>query len=219
MIKFSIIQQGQIEITPNEGMKECRPTSSLLESEDFRVVIDTSHPKEDRREYIEAMMRLGVSPEDVDAVIFTHLHPDHFGHKDLFTHAVFIFHRDEKFGPFWFKEDKKLMLVSHVLLGLSSKGIRRPAYISDEPDLSNLENEIYIRHIPGHTPGSMAIFATIDKTVYSWVGDTFLNREYFDRREPPHCSWEQNRIYKHMDYIETHADVIVPGHGSPFRIK
>ncbi|MCP4600423.1 MAG: MBL fold metallo-hydrolase [Proteobacteria bacterium] len=219
MIKTNVIQQGRIEMTPDECVKECSPTSSLLELEDFKVVIDTMHPKEDKRKYIHAMLRLSASPVDVDVVIFTHLHPDHFGHKELFPNSVFVFHRDEKFGPLWFKEDDKVVLTGNALFNLGYQSAFSPEYIDYEPDLKNLENKIYIRHIPGHTPGSVAVFASINSAVHCWVGDTFLDEAYFNRRETPHCSWEEDRIYEHMDYIETHADVIVPGHGSAFRIE
>ena len=63
MLRFSIIQQGLIEISQKEGMKEYRPTSSLLSCGAFRAVIDTTHPKEDKREYIDAMMKLGPNLE------------------------------------------------------------------------------------------------------------------------------------------------------------
>jgi glyoxylase-like metal-dependent hydrolase (beta-lactamase superfamily II) len=200
-------------------MKEYRPTSSVLACGDFRVVIDTTHPKEDKREYLDAMMKLGVSPEEVGAVIFTHLHPDHWGHKDLFTNAVFIFHREERYGELWFKEDRRLPLNGDVLLELSPKGVRRPQYIENEPELRNLGNKVYIRHMPGHTPGSMAIFALIHRRVFSWAGDIFLNKDSFDHGEIPHCSWDRGRLGQHMDYIRTHADFIVPGHGAPFRVS
>jgi glyoxylase-like metal-dependent hydrolase (beta-lactamase superfamily II) len=217
VIRFSIIQQGLLEITRKEGMKKNLPTSSILACGDFKVVIDTTHPKEDEKEYIDAMMRLGVSPKEVDAVIFTHLHPDHWGHKDLFTNAVFIFHQDEKYGERWFKEDRRLALNGNVVLELSPEGIQSPQNVRNEPEFRNLGDKLYIRHMPGHTPGTVAIFALIHRKVLSWAGDIFLNENSFDRMEIPHCSWDQDRLFEHMDYIRTHADFIVPGHGAPFR--
>ena len=46
MLRFSLIQSGLIEISPEEGVKDSRPTSSMIECLDFRLVIDTEHPKE-----------------------------------------------------------------------------------------------------------------------------------------------------------------------------
>jgi glyoxylase-like metal-dependent hydrolase (beta-lactamase superfamily II) len=219
VIRFGIIQQGLIEVTQKEGMKEYRPSSSLLACGSFRIVIDTTHPKVDRREYVKAMMKLGVSPQEVGAVIFTHLHPDHWGHKDIFTNAVFLFHRDERFGELWFKEDRKVLVNGDAVIDLSPRGVHRPQYVVHEPELSNLGNKIYIRHMPGHTPGSVAIFAVINRKVFSWAGDIVLNEDYFDGGEIPHCSWAPDRLFEHLDYIRKHADFIVPGHGSPFRVS
>ena len=99
MVSFSLVQPGLIEITPEEGVKDSRPTCSLLVNDDFRVLIDLEHPKEDGTEFKDALGRLGLLTTKIDAVIFTHLHPDHIGHKDLFPHVTFVYHKDEKFIP------------------------------------------------------------------------------------------------------------------------
>lgn len=218
MLKFTLIQTGLIEITPEAGVKDSRPTSSLLEHGAFRAVIDTEHPKEDGTQYLAAFERLGLSPSDVDCVIFTHLHPDHFGHKDLFPKATFVFHQDERFG-FYFKNDRKIVLEGDTILDLSVAGLTRPEPVGPKSSLRDLGSKIYIRHAPGHTPGSTMIFASIGGLVHAFVGDTFLNRAYFEAWKPPGSSWDQDRIYAHMEYARSHADVIVPGHGAPWTVK
>jgi glyoxylase-like metal-dependent hydrolase (beta-lactamase superfamily II) len=217
-VRFELIQAGSIDITPEEGVKDSRPTSSLLEHEGFRVVIDTEHPKEDGLQYGAAFARLGLSPADVRCVIFTHLHPDHFGHKNLFPAATFVFHKDERMG-FYFKNDKRIVLHGSALLAPCPDALDRPEYIDANPDLGNLGDRIYVRHAPGHTPGSTMIFARIHQLIYAWVGDTFLNKTYFEQWQPPGSSWDQARIYEHMLYAREVADVIVPGHGPPFRTQ
>lgn len=215
MIRFSLIQKGLIEITPEEGIRDSRPTSSLLECNGFKAVIDTEHPKNDKGEFTAALRALGCTPEEIGCVILTHLHPDHFGHKDLFPSATFVFHRDEKFS-FYFARDRKLELNGDALLELTPRGIESPEYIGGEPDLAALGDRLYLRHIPGHTPGSLMILAEIDGLVHAWAGDTFLNRDYYERWHPPGSSWDQQRVYGHMEYVRDRADVIIPGHGAPF---
>jgi glyoxylase-like metal-dependent hydrolase (beta-lactamase superfamily II) len=119
----------------------------------------------------------------------------------------------------WFKEDRKVLLEGDVVVDLSPRGVCSPQKVGHEPELGNLGNKIYIRHMPGHTPGSVAIFAVINRKVFAWAGDIFLNEDYFDRGEIPHCSWAPDRLFEHMEYIKEHADFIVPGHGSPFRVS
>ena len=148
-------------------------------------------------------------------VLLTHLHPDHIGHKDLFPGALFMFHKDERLS-FYFKENKNFKLEGGVIFELLVDGVFR--YVDIVPDLHNLGNCIYVRHCPGHTKGSLVIFACIEGLVHAFVGGIFLNKSYYDRWEPPGMSWKQERIYEHMAFIKENADVIVPGHGTPFRI-
>jgi glyoxylase-like metal-dependent hydrolase (beta-lactamase superfamily II) len=217
VLRFDLIQPGRIEITPEEGVKDSRPTSSLLRYSDYKVVVDTEHPKEDGTEYAAACGHLGLSPAEVNCVIFTHLHPDHFGHKDLFRRATFIFHKDDRFG-FYFRSDLKIVLEGSALIDLSRGAGFQPVYIGCEPDLRTLGSRLYVRHSPGHTPGSLMIFAAIGGLVHAWVGDVFLNKTYFEEWKPPGSSWDQERIYEHMRYVRDRADVVIPGHGSPFTI-
>ncbi len=109
-----------------------------------------------------------------------------------------------------------IKLEGGVIFELSVDGVFR--YVDIVPDLHNLGNCIYVRHCPGHTKGSLVIFACIEGLVHAFVGGIFLNKSYYDRWEPPGMSWKQERIYEHMAFIKENADVIVPGHGTPFRI-
>jgi hypothetical protein len=46
-MRFPLIQLGLIDITPEEGVKRSRPTSSLIEEQGCRILVGTVHPKED----------------------------------------------------------------------------------------------------------------------------------------------------------------------------
>lgn len=48
-----------------------------------------------RRHVLAALRKCGVTPADVDTVLYTHLHNDHAGKCDLFPAATHIFQRDE----------------------------------------------------------------------------------------------------------------------------
>jgi len=209
------VQNGTFEMTPETGVTDNRPTSSLIRSEGLNVLIDLDHPIKESSDLVDALASLGVTPQQINVVLLTHLHPDHIGHKDLFPGALFMFHKDERLS-FYFKENRNLQLEGDVIFELSVDGVFR--YVDVVPDLHDLGNCIYIRHCPGHTKGSLVIFACIDGRVHAFVGGIFLNKAYYDRWEPPGMSWKQERIYEHMAFIKENADVIVPGHGTPFRI-
>jgi glyoxylase-like metal-dependent hydrolase (beta-lactamase superfamily II) len=220
-LRHQIVQRGTLEITAKAGMLDNRPTCSLLEFNDLindekkYILIDLDHPAKSHTDLINSLRVLGITPQQINLVILTHLHPDHIGHKDLFSHALFLFHKDEKLA-FYFKKNRTLKLEEDVIYDPKENTCSQ--YTDGPPDFKNLEDKIYIRHSPGHTKGSLVIFISIDKLVHAFAGDIFLNKEYYDNWEPPGMSWNQQRIYEHMSFIKEHADIIIPGHGAPFRI-
>jgi glyoxylase-like metal-dependent hydrolase (beta-lactamase superfamily II) len=71
------------------------------------IVVDTGfHPDVGERRGrtcicppVELLRRIGVEPESVETVIFTHLHYDHTGNVDVFTNAELVVQRSEL--EFW----------------------------------------------------------------------------------------------------------------------
>jgi len=196
-------------------MVENIPTCSLISNGDMKVLIDLDHPHNDRTNLVKRLANHGTLPDQINVVVLTHLHPDHIGSKDLFPDALFVFHQKEKM-TFYFNNNRTLKMSKNIVLNLSDK---KDLQISELlPDIKTLENQLYLRHCPGHTRGSLAIFTSINGLVYAFAGDIFLNRDYYKKWEPPGMSWDQNKIYEHMEFISKNADVIVPGHGKPFRV-
>jgi glyoxylase-like metal-dependent hydrolase (beta-lactamase superfamily II) len=218
MIDFRIVQEGSIEITREDGVKDSRPTCSLLSLNGFNVLIDLEHPKEDGREFQQALQSLGLAPEEIQGVIFTHLHPDHMGHKNLFGNARFLFQANEKLA-FYLRNDPIALLSGDALVEMTPQGFARPEEISWMPELHELGDRLFVHAAPGHTTGSQVVFACMENKVHAWAGDYFLRQDYYDRWEPPGSSWDQRMVLEQMKFIAEHADIIVPGHGAPFAPK
>lgn len=222
MLRIRIVQTGTMEVSPEEGTLDNRPTCSLIEftspdgAEKLNMLIDLDHPAKDSADLLAALGALGIIPQEINVVLLTHLHPDHIGHKDLFTNATFIFHQEEKLA-FYFKNHRTLKIDGDMIF--TPAGGALPLHNGHLPDLSKLGDNIYIRHVPGHTRGSLAIFARIYKFVYAFAGDIFLNKAYYDNWEPPAMSCDREKIFEHMDFIRNNSDVIVPGHGAPFKTR
>ncbi|MBN2401678.1 MAG: MBL fold metallo-hydrolase [Spirochaetes bacterium] len=209
---FKIVQPGLIEITKEEGVKDSRPSSSLIITNGCNILIDTEHPKEDGIAFEQAILRAGLLCDEIDYVIFTHLHPDHMGHKDKFNNATFIFQGSERLVSY-FRNDKKLILNGSCLLSFAKDSDPAVQYTSGFPEMALLGDSLYIHLLPGHTAGSVAIFAFIDKKVHVFAGDIFLNKDYFDRMEPPGSSWDPSMLPEQQLFIKKNADIIIPGHG------
>jgi glyoxylase-like metal-dependent hydrolase (beta-lactamase superfamily II) len=217
-ITLDVVRPGLIEITPDEGVKESWPSCTLIECPGFRVLVDLGHPKEDPEHLLSVLRLRGLEPGDIHAVLFTHLHPDHIGYKELFSHALFVFHEDERLA-FYFKADRTLRLGGSALLELCPEGFRRPRGSEEWPALRALGRHVYVRHFPGHTPGSLAVFACVGGRVHALAGDIILSREYHEHAIPPGSSWKPELIPEQMRLIAAHADVVVPGHGAPFECR
>lgn len=213
-MKFNIVKEGIIEISQEEGIKDSSPSSSLIQIGELNILVDTEHPKEDSENLLTAMAELGIKGEDVDVVLFTHLHPDHMGHKNEFPNALFVFHEAEKMA-FFFKNDKKLELQGSCLLSFHESDGPVIEYVSAAPDFKELNKKIYVHHVPGHTAGSLVYFFTLGGTIYALAGDTIMTGEYFEQMLPPGSSWKQELITAHMQFIKEHADIIIPGHDGP----
>jgi N-acyl homoserine lactone hydrolase len=217
-VALSVLRPGRIEISRERGVEESWPTCSLLECAGFRILVDLAHPGEGPERLLSALEVRGLEPAQVHAVLFTHLHPDHIGHKDLFPQALFVFHRDERLA-FYFRGDRTLQLEGSALLDLAPGDFSHPRPSEGWPSLRQLGRQVYVRHFPGHTPGSLVVFACVGGRVHALAGDIVLNREYHDQGIAPGSSWRPEVVTEQMHVVVRHADVVVPGHGAPFECR
>ena len=112
---------------------------------------------------LEKLRAEGVSPEDVDTVVFTHLHPDHTGWnvqgeadqlRLTFPRARHIAHRAdwETFQRPEVKEGFPFPYVDQIVTPLERLG----ALELNDGERA-LTEEMTILHTPGHTPGHQSV--------------------------------------------------------------
>ena len=120
---------------------------------------------------IGALEKEGLTPGDIDTVIYTHLHNDHAGNCDLFPEAEFIFQKDE-----W----------QNLLDPLPVQKLRRdydPDLIEELKSLKcnkidgdlRLCDGLDIYKTPGHTSGGQSVAVNTEKGVVVLVGDLFTS--------------------------------------------
>ena len=118
------------------------------------------------RQLPERLRAAGVSPEEVETVVFTHLHPDHVGwnlledggaYRPTFPRARYVAHRAD-----W--DTFRRPEVQQALEGIAGAYVAQtltPLESLGALDLADgersLSEEVTALHTPGHTPGSMSL--------------------------------------------------------------
>ncbi len=123
----------------------------------------------------------GVSPEDIDTVMFTHLHPDHVGwnlqqeggqYRPTFPRARYVAHRADWDTVRRVEVQQELAAIApgyveQTLTPLESLGVLDLA----DGDRILLSEEVTALHTPGHTPGSMSLLVASRGERAILVGD------------------------------------------------
>jgi len=189
MAKNEVIQLVEGMIRRHEGViLEAHSSVTLVLCGERRILIDTSTPQR-REELLSALERRGLSPEDIDIVVLTHLHVDHTGNVDLFPNALLLAHVDE----------------------IPPQGIEP---VLDEEEICD---GVSLMHTPGHTRGSMSVLVEADRR-YVVAGDALPTRDNYTEWVPPGLNYYPELALRSMGRIVEMADIIIPGHDSAFEV-
>ena len=174
------------------NLKETWSTSSLIRTDDGHVsVVDTSSDFM-RSPIKSAFKQIGkIFPDDVDMVVLTHCHTDHIGNVSLFKNATVYVHEGEECTI----PNAKIVKEDTEI----AKGVR-------------------LVHTPGHSDGSMSVFVEADRR-YAIVGDAAPLKDNFTKRIIPALHTDAEAARASLEKIAEWADVIVPGHDKPFKVR
>lgn len=167
------------------------------------VLIDPGHSRHVPNLFHQ-MESDGISPDEINLIILTHSHPDHFEGLDAFTNKLVKIAMNQ--------EEERYLLESGKLL---FEMMRQPLpefrvdFYLKEGDL-HLGQEIFqIYQTPGHSPGSLTIYwpekkvlFTGDLVFYGGIGRTdFLEGNSKLIKES----------IERMSHLDT--EILLPGHG------
>ena len=191
MNNLDVLAIGYLVRDDSGKILQAHSTSTLIRTPDRLIVVDTSS-REFRPALRIAFKQIGVFAKDVDTVVLTHHHNDHTGNVDMFPNAKVLIHSGED-RPF------------------------RGAEVV-EGDMS-LAKGIELRHTPGHSWDSMSVFVEGPDRKYVIAGDAIPLEDNYRKNVPPALHVCKDLAMKSIKTIADYADVIIPGHGGPFKIK
>jgi len=160
----------------------------------------------------QALEKRGLSPNDIDVVVLTHLHWDHSQNVDLFPSAEFLLHSDAlEYSKAPRKSEWAIpQYFSKTLEGLRVRGI-------DEGD--EVEPGVRCLHTPGHSRGHMSVVVETSQGPAVIAGDALSDAGTIDRGTPALIFWNEEEARASIRKILDAASVIYPGHDRPFRVN
>ncbi len=209
-----------------EGMGEALdiPHTMFLLRGPRTVLVDTSfespeavaraYPQEIWRERDEEpvalLASLGVAPDDIDAIICTHLHYDHCGTNRRYPHARVAVQRSEL--------EYARAPVSDLMLReffAPTGGFTPPYELSQfdpvDGDL-DLDDGLRLVHLPGHTPGLQGVIVPTADGRIGLLGDHVMLSENWDQCLPVGLHTSVDDWYRSTRRIRPEIDRVAPSH-------
>lgn len=167
-----------------------------------RVLVDPGHLG--LFSHVEMGLRqIGAGISDIDLVICTHAHPDHFEAVQLFkkdTQALFAIHETD-----WHLV-KEMARYSGGAFDVESCA---PDFFLQEGNLDVKGLELHVIHTPGHSPGSVSVYWPGKRALFT--GDV-LFKDGLGRTDLPGGSGETLKAsIKRLAGLD--SEWMLPGHG------
>jgi len=201
------------------------------------TVVDAGCSKE-WPDLVDCLASIGLTPQDVEAIIVTHAHADHigFGREAADHHVRVEVHEEEEPRALGTYEGKAAVAPTELPLwrlqtwrfsialiraGVMKQPRLRSVETFSDGEILDLPGRPRVVHTPGHTEGHCA-FLFSDRGVLC-SGDALVTQNLLKRRErgpqllpsmfhnDPDLTRESLTILERLE-----ADLILPGHGTPF---
>jgi glyoxylase-like metal-dependent hydrolase (beta-lactamase superfamily II) len=158
---------------------------------------------------LTALLAIGITPDDIDVVICSHLHPDHCGCNAFFKRATFVIHEKEVAAARAPGAEKSGYLAQEWDLPVKFDTI------SGERDLFG-DNRIVLIPLPGHTPGIIGALVALEHSgAFFLASDTVSLRMTLDTGIIPRNTWNAEALAESLAQIgriEKSGATIICGH-------
>ena len=160
----------------------------------------------------QALSKVGVKPQEIELVIFTHLHWDHCYNLESLSKSIFLVQNDE------IQYAVSPLPIHKVAYEVGIPDLR-PAWMSvfDRIRITNNDEEILpgisVITLPGHTPGFQGVLVQAEKKHYLIAGDAIPLFENWEGSIPSGIHIDLREYEKTFKKIKSlKPDVILPGH-------
>lgn len=164
---------------------------------DAKIIIDCGN-RHDHQE-LQKLIATVVDPAAVEKVIFTHLHHDHIGNFDLFSHAEFYASAAEIDS---FVQDPEGTILHEEVMNRFKAAVK----LHPMKDMHGLKMVL----TPGHTKGSMCLF--YGKGGVLFTGDTKFDEFGCVGRTDLPSSLPQEMAASQEKIKKIHYKILCPGH-------
>jgi glyoxylase-like metal-dependent hydrolase (beta-lactamase superfamily II) len=178
-----------------------------LEERAEEVVAEVAPGVVRRARVLEVLPR--VEPDDVDAVVCSHLHPDHCGCNAFFRKATIICHA---------KELAAARAPDAAMQGYIAADWDQPMpfrEIDGQHDLFD-DGRIVLIPVPGHTPGTVAALVGLDRSgSFLLASDSVGLRLHLEREVIPKNTWNADQALASLaeiKRIEAGGATVLCGH-------
>ncbi len=185
-------------------------TNSLLRVGNHNILIDTG-PSSRRPFLFKALQAKGLSTDDIDIVILTHMHWDHCQNTDLFKNARVLVNPTE---IDYARNPNQWDLA--VAAGMADMMRNMKVELVSEGD--TIVEGVSVLETPGHTKGHMSILANVDGEQILLAGDAMPESGTVARGLPYNVFWDVDDARSSVEKMVASSKVFYPGHDRPFRV-
>lgn len=189
---------GYDKYHPEQEPRPANSTITLIQVGGRTIVVD---PGLEDDLLLAGLASVAVEPASVDTVVLTHTHGDHYRSVHLLPNARVLASGPEVNAWRGRGSPDKEVLARLV------------------PTVTGIAPGVRLMLTAGHTPGSATVLVAQAGQLVAVVGDAVDSLDFFVRREPSHNAIDPAAERRNFETFAAIADVIVPGHGRPFRLE
>ena len=143
------------------------------------------------------MAELGIKPEQVSRIAFSHTHMDHVGNANMFASATLYIQQAEYDAAFGTEAAK----FGFVATNYDKLRANPTVKLNGDYDVFG-DKSVLILSTPGHTPGHQSLLVRLPKTgVVVLSGDAAHFQENFDNRRVPAFNFNKEQTMQSMDKL------------------